>query len=179
MGWQLVTDVHKAKQGAALLLNLPEKDRDIALDLPITEINSEVGVDSIINKLSKIYKKDSVDAAYEDFENFINFKRPSDMSISNFITEFETRYAKTQENKCSLSTNILAYFLLNQAQLSENNNKLVRATLDKLEYEEMKTKLRKVFGSSDEVSPVDVSKVKIEDINLMDDECEALYGRYY
>ena len=113
--WQLVTDLPKRKQGAALILALSEKDRDIALEISIDDIHSDEGVDKILDKLGKIYKKDSVDAAYEDFENFIHYRRPADMSISKFITEFERRYAKAEEHKCSLSSNILAYFLLNQA----------------------------------------------------------------
>ena len=46
--WQLVTDVPKVKQGAALMLALSDKDRDIALELSIEEIHSEEGVVRIL-----------------------------------------------------------------------------------------------------------------------------------
>ena len=73
--WRLATDLPKAKQGTAVVLTLTGKDRDKVLELDIDDINSDAGLDLIVAELDKIYKKDSVDTAYEAFEKFIAFRR--------------------------------------------------------------------------------------------------------
>ena len=178
--WQLVTEIPKIKQGAAMVLALSGKDRDVALELSMEELNTDNGVENILNKLGKIYKKDSVDTAYETFENFIKYTRDTDVSIATYISEFERRYSKAKEHGCELSSSVLAYFLLNQAKLSDNNNKLVKATVTKLDFEEMKSKLKKVFGSGESDKVVqDDFKIKIEDINISEEnEEDVFYGRY-
>ena len=176
--WQLVTDLPKTKQGPIVVLVLSGKAEQCALELPITEISAEDGVDRILTKLSKVFKKDTVDAAYEAFEEFIHLKRPADGNISNFITEFEAKYNKAKVHGCELSSPIRAYFLLNQANLSDANKQLARATVNKLEFDEMKTKQLKVFGSS-ETPDIESVKVKVESLNFVDgDEEDIYFGAY-
>ena len=176
--WQLVTDIPKKKRGAAVVLALEGKDREVALELSIAEINSDDGVEKILDKLGNIYKKDTVDTAYEKFEEFVSYKRSAEVNINFYIQEFERRYLKAKEHGCELSSSVLAYFLLKQAQLSDSNNKLVRATVTKLEFEDMKSQLKKVFGSGNEDQHSDINKVKIEDINVSEECEEVMYGRY-
>ena len=92
--WQLVTDLPSEKQGPAVVLVLSGKAQDAVLDMSVNDIKDKEGVDKILAVLGKIYKKDSVDAAYESFEQFIYFKREPSMDINTFITEFERRYTK-------------------------------------------------------------------------------------
>ena len=177
--WTLVTDVKKEKQGASVVLSLTGKARDQVLELPFTDINCEDGVKNILKKLGSLYKKDTVDTAYETFERFIYFGRDTNKSMSTFINEFESRYNKAKDHSFELGDSSLAFFLLNQAKLSDENKKLIRATITKFEYEDMKSKLKKVFGSGEqsEKSMLDDMAVKVEEINLAEDE-EAFYGRY-
>ena len=58
--WQLVTDLPSAKQGSAIVLSLSGKARETVLQLPVTEISSETGVQNILDKLGALYKKDAV-----------------------------------------------------------------------------------------------------------------------
>ena len=176
--WRLITDIPNSKQGAALVLQLSGKARESALELTIEQINGENGIDEILEKLGGIYKKDNVDTAYEAFENFISFKRDSSMNITDYIVEFEKRYSKAKIQGFELSSSSLAFFLLNQAKLSEDHKKLVRATITKLDLDEMKTKLKKVFGAGDRSTINEEVRVKVEDINLADDDEDVLYGNY-
>ena len=171
--WRLATDVPKIKQGTALVLHLTGKARDAVLELDIDVINSEAGIDAILIKLSSIYKKDSVDTAYESFENFIHFKRESSMNITEYIIQFEKRYNKAKTHGFVLSESSLGYFLLNQARLSDDHKKLVRATITKLDLDEVKAKLRKVFGCG-ESDMTEGIRVKVEDVNLAEED--VLYG---
>ena len=77
--WELVTDVPAVKRGAALLMVLTGKDRDVAHELSIAEINCTEELVKILDKLGKIYKKDQVDTAFEIFESFIRYKRDSNV----------------------------------------------------------------------------------------------------
>ena len=177
--WQLVTDLPPEKQGPALVLALKGKAREAVLELSIDDIKSKEGIDNILIKLSKIYKKDTLDASYEAFEKFIFFKRDDSMSITSFVNEFERRHNLAKTHGCEISSNILAFFLLNQANLSEEHKKLVKATISQLEFEDMKTKLLKVFGSPVNNDCVDEIKVKVEDINFGEEKEEAFYGDRY
>ena len=98
--------------------------------------------------------------------------------MTNYTLNFERLYTKAKEHDLTLSSSVLAYFLLSQANLSDSEEKLIKATISKLDFKEMKTKLRKVFGK-DESKDWDEIAVKVEDINLCDEnEEEVFYGRY-
>ena len=172
--WRLATDVPKAKQGIAVVLQLAGKARDAVLELDVEVINSDNGIDKVLEKLNGIFKKDTIDTAYETFENFINFKREPSMNITTYIFEFERRYNKAKALGFTLPDTSLGYFLMNQAKLSDDHKKLVRATITNLELDEVKSKLRKVFGCNDTTEPKDDVRVKIEDINLAEED--VLYG---
>ena len=102
--WQLVTDLKVPQQGPALALSLTGKAKEAVLELTVTELKAETGVQAILDKLGAIYKKDDIDTAYEAFEAFINFQRESEMEISKYITEFERLYNKAKQHGYELST---------------------------------------------------------------------------
>ena len=127
--WKLATDLPKKKQGTAVLLTLTGKARDKVLELDEAQIAADDGLDNILAELAKIYKKDSVDSAYDAFESFIKFTRDPSMNISAYNIEFEKRYNKARSHGFTLADSCLGYFLLNQARLSEEHRKLIRATI--------------------------------------------------
>ena len=101
------------------------------------------------------------------------------MKIPSFITEFERKLNKAKSHGCELSDGILAFLLLDNAQLAEDTKKLVRATLQDLKYEDMKSKLMKIFGSSHGVKEENSLNVKIENLNIAEDEEEdVFFGKY-
>lgn len=63
------------------------------------------------------------------------------MSISDFIYEFERLLNKIKQNRYNISSDILANFLLNRANLPEYHKQLSRATISELKYELTKTQL--------------------------------------
>ena len=68
------------------------------------------------------------------------------MNIREYINEFNRRYNKAKAHGFTLADTCLGYFLLNQARLSEEDKKLVRATIVSLKVDEVETKLKQVFG---------------------------------
>ena len=49
------------------------------------DLNSENGVDILVNKLKSLFEKDINEAAYLAYDKFEIFKRPIDMSMVDFI----------------------------------------------------------------------------------------------
>ena len=120
--WESFTDIPGAKRGPAVFLSLQGKAREAALELGVEQINNKDGVKNIVAKLDKLYLKDKSQSTYEAYDNFEHFKRPSDMSISDYINEFERLLNKTKQYSTTIylyysTTDVLAYRLLKSASL--------------------------------------------------------------
>ena len=96
--WQSFTDLAAAKQGPALFLTLKGKAREAALKLEVLDISDENRVDKIIEILNTLDLKNKAQTAFEAYDNFERFQRPSDMIISHHINEFERLLARTQKH---------------------------------------------------------------------------------
>ena len=146
--WRAFTDYPLKKQGPAIFLTLEGKAREAVLELSVEKLSAETGVETLVEHLNKLYLKDKTQSAYEAYENFEKFRRPSDMSMTDFINEFERLHSKTKEHGTEMSADILAYRLLKSANLSDTHEQLAKATITSLTYDSMKTQLKKIFGDS-------------------------------
>ena len=70
------------------------------------------------------------------------------MTFPKFIVEFNALHREVKKFKLNFDDGILAYFLLAAANLSDDHERLVRATAS-LNYNAMKDTLQKVFGELD------------------------------
>ena len=68
------------------------------------------------------------------------------MTVSDYIIEFEHLYIKAKQHKMELPDGVLAYRVLNSANISSHHKQLVRATLPELNYQSMKDQLKKIFS---------------------------------
>ena len=160
--WQLFTDISDEKQGPAVFLTLEGKAKEAVLELPTSDIKGSDGVRNIIKKLDSLYKRDEAQIAFEAYENFEQFRRPSNMTMNEYIIEFERLLCRTRSHGSQMSENILAYRLLKSANLTSHHEELARATLTKLDYENMKLQLKKIFGDQVKSSTSGDFSVKIE-----------------
>ena len=152
--WRSFTDLAKAKQGPAVFLSLKGKARQTALaEVKPADLAKETGVDTILNTLDKLYVKDVCDAAYSAFGNFCKFKRPDHMSVSDYMAEFNLRLCKIKSYNMNLPDNVLAYYLLDCVNLSDEQTSLCRATCAKLTYADMKTQIERVAISNPKPAP--------------------------
>ena len=143
--WKLVTDLKEDKIGAAVYLALQGKAREIARELKPEDIGTKHGYDLILKVLDAVYLKDESTRAYCAFKEFYEFKRNSGENYSDFIIEHERRYNRLVQFKMELPEGVRAFFLLKAANMTEDSEKLARATA-KLEYNDMKDKVMKIFG---------------------------------
>ena len=177
--WRAFTDLPVKKQGPAIFLTLEGKAREAVLELPIEKISADNGVESIVEHLDKLYLKDKAQSAYEAYENFEKFRRPSEMSMKDFIIEFERLHSKTKEHGTDMSADILAYRLLKSANLSDAHEQLAKATITSLTYDSMKNQLKKIFGDSSTVSSDSLNdfpcNIKTEPVYTVEDQHDTYF----
>ena len=68
------------------------------------------------------------------------------MSVSRYINEFESLLNKTTKFGTTMSEDILAYRLLKSANLSEEQEQLVKATIDRYTFDTMQEQLKRICG---------------------------------
>ena len=143
--WCGFIDLDKKRQGPALFLTLKGKARETVLaEVEADKLQADDGVDKVTNALDKLYKRNDSESAFTAFENFIKFRRHSSMSITDYIIEFNIRLSKIKSHKMDLPDGVLAYYLLQCANLTEDQTSLCRATCEKLTYENMKAQIERV-----------------------------------
>ena len=93
--------------------------------------------------------------------------------------KFEQLYTKVAEFKMVLPDGVKAFFILRAANISADNNRLVRTTAGELSYAQVKDKLKKVFGNFSGDNDDDDTSVKEEEEEVMYSTYNDNYGRGY
>ena len=175
--WKDFRSLDKDKQAPAIVLSLEGKAQTAALEIPKADLTKDDGVDTLIKKLDTIYLKDSLSIKFVCLENFENLKRSEGTSIKDYLEEFQRRYNKVKSKGITYSDDVLAFRLL-KADLSPRDEQLVKATITDMKYDEIKTKLTKIYseGPSEASTSTSIS-VKVEEptfhssSNVEYDEC--------
>ena len=123
-------------------------------------------------ELDKIYLKDESSQAYEAYETFEKFVRPSGMSISDYVIKFEQLYFKAKSFHMEILHGVLPYRLLDTASLTDRQKQLVKATVSKMDYQIMKDQLKKVFTSTSTTAD---NKTDVDKIAVKSEENEVFY----
>ena len=139
--WQRFTSLEKEKQALAIFLSLEGKARETELEVEVDDLNKDDGVEKVLAQLDNLFLKDKLQLAYTSYDNFEKFRRPSDMSMADYVAEFERLYNKSKVYEMVLPEGILAYKFLNNANLSDTHDKLIRATMTDLTYNSMKNQV--------------------------------------
>ena len=172
--WRKFTDLSKERQGPAIVLSLENEALDAVLEIEEEQISSENGVDVIINRLDRTYKNDETSENYRALEAFETFKRPNTMKICEYLNQFEKLYNKTKSYGTQMSDNLLAYRLLESANLPELHEQMVKGTITDLKYDLMKEQLKKMFGES--LPNIEKCTIKTEDTFHSQHTHESYYG---
>ena len=143
--WRLLSTDTKIKQGPAVYLSLHGDAREACRSIPASELAENAGIDKVLKALDSVFLKDETTRAFCAIRSFIDFRREGGQSYPKFLVEFNTRHREVMKYKLKFDDGILAYFLLAAANISEDHERLVRAT-STLTFDDMKDKLQKVFG---------------------------------
>ena len=156
--WCGFTDLDKKKQGPALFLTLKGKARESVLaEIKPELLQSDNGVKVITEALDKLYAQNKSESAFAAFDNFIKFKRPNNMQIKDYVIEFNLRLSKINSHDMKLPDGVLAYYLLECANLTTEQTSLCRATCQNLTYADMKAQIERVSVAS---TPAEQLKVE-------------------
>lgn len=150
--WSSCTTLPKTKQGPALRLSLSGEAREAALQIDDDDVSSDIGIDIIKDKLKNLFVKNTSHRKYNLLEEFVSFKRKSDMNIQQYVIEFENKLYQTTKYGTKWPDDILAFWLLKNANLAENQQQLAKACSD-ISYSTMKDKLITIFGEAKSIVP--------------------------
>ena len=159
--WAKVTSLDATKQASAIVLSLEGEAQEAALEIEDTKLSSATGLKEITERLDKIYLKDALAEKYNALENFESYRRPSSTSIREFLVEFDKRYFKVKSHQIIIPEDLLGYRLLKASNLDSHNEQLVKATLSELKFDEVKSKLIKIF-SDDSTIPSTSQEIPVK-----------------
>ena len=162
--WKDFTSLDKSKQALAIVLSLEDKAQQAALEIDQADLIKDDGVDSLITRLDKIYKKDELSQKFSCLEDFESYKRPESLSIRDYVVEFEKRHFKVKSYKIIVSDDLLGFRLLKAANLSARDEQLIKATVTDIKFEEVKTMLTKIFSEHDGSPTLSNAEIKPEPI---------------
>ena len=99
-------------------MNLTGGTKEAVLNMKINEFNNKNGVTNLIAVLDQMYLKHQSTQTYKAYERFEKFMRPHNMTIADYVIEFEQLYFKAKSFKMETLDGALAYRSLNSANLS-------------------------------------------------------------
>lgn len=144
--WKLVTDLKSDKQALAVSLNLTGNAREVAMEVAAADLAKEDGMKTLIENLDKVFLRDDKDKAYEAYKNFDTFSKSENMSMSEYIVEFDKRYNQSKKYEMTLPQAVLAFRLLDKANLTLSEKQLALTASSDIKYATMKSALLHIFG---------------------------------
>ena len=148
--WEIVTSVDKKERAIIVLLDALERNvkaQKAAQDLRAEKLNMTDGMNILLNKL-EVFKSEKVDEAYNAYSKFITFQKHSQMTMTDYIVVYEHLYCAMVEHDMKLLDNVQAFKLLDGANLSEDDRKLVLALANDIKLQIMQSALKRLFGVS-------------------------------
>ena len=140
----------------------------------------------LYEKLDTLFLEDVNQPAFQTYETFENYQRPPGTSLEDFLIEFGRLVAKLKDFNILLPEPVLAFRALKSANITKDNEKLVKATVSKLTLSSMSEQLRKIMhghssnDSSPNTSPVMVRN-KMDIVNYTEnyqmDPTRVYFGR--
>jgi hypothetical protein len=137
--WKLVTDLKSDKQALAVSLSLTGNAREVAMEVAAADLAKEVGMKTLIENLDKVFLRYDKDKAYEAYKNFDTFSKSENMSMSEYIVEFDKRYNQSKKYEITLPEAVLAFRLLDKANLTLSEKQLALTASSDVKYATMKS----------------------------------------
>ena len=144
--WQKLTSVTLDKQALAVHLTLTGKAREVSSEIDTKVLASDKGMETLLQKLDTVFMLDKNRQAFVAYSEFEMFKRPAEMTIPDYLVEFDRRYYKFKKHGMELPDQVLAFRLLKSCDVSDIHFQLAMSTTITITFEEMKKTLQRMFG---------------------------------
>ena len=166
-----------------VILSLVGKAREAVLELDMATLNADHGMEKLYQKLDTLFLEDANQAAFMAYESFEKYQRQNVTPVEDFLINFDRHVPKLKEHNILLLEPVLAYRALKSANLSSQNERLIKATVSKLMLCEMSKQQKKIMHKgSDAPSPSPITVKNETDISYKEEEettHETFYGHYY
>ena len=153
--WALITDLSREKQAIAVALHLPADHESkikekVFEQLELEELQKESGLSTLFDFLDKHLQKDGLTDILETFGDFENYKRKDGQSMHEYVCLFDFKYRKIEKLQINLPPEILAFRLLQGANISRQEQLIILTRIDfekkATMYEEAKKMLKRFTG---------------------------------
>ena len=160
-----LSDIYSQKEQAIVVL-LEALDENVKAEKAVSELtasnlNVDTGLKLLLDKLGLAFKAEKVDDAYSAYSNFNVFVKKEEISMNDYILEFEHLYYKMAEHDMKLPDTILAFKL--RGGLNEAQRRLALTLGNDLTFSSMKSALKRIFSRS--VDQAETSEVKIKEVD--------------
>ena len=140
--WKVVTELSKEKQAVAVALNLPEDDKrkikeKVFGELELDVLNCENGMGVLFEFLDRYLLEDELMNSWNKFEDFEKFERKHGQNIREYVADFDLKFRKLEKIHIKLPSEVLAFKLLRNANLSKQERMLVLTGVNFAEKEKM------------------------------------------
>ncbi len=79
------------KQALAVHLTLTGKAREVSSEIDLKDLASDKGIETLLPKLYSVFMLDKNRQAFMAYSDFEMFKCPDDMTIPDYMVEFDRR----------------------------------------------------------------------------------------
>lgn len=155
--WQLVTPVPKNEQAIVVVLESLEgnaKAERAASELQTESLHHDDGMERLLAHMDIAFKTEKVDEAYAAYTNFTKFSKKQGMSMTDYILEFEHFHHKLTLHDMKLPDTILAFKLLDGANLEPSERQLALTVGSDLQFVTMKSALKRVFHNAESLPSI-------------------------
>ena len=145
-------------------MSLTDRKREIAKEIPLSELNADDGVEKLLNKLRPLFGKNEADSTFEVFISFQELERKTDQSVNDYIAFETVRSSKMSASNCQrVYWHVKCFY---SARFTPNERQMVLAATSKLEYELMKSSMKRIFCDKPSVSSTknEVTELKQEPV---------------
>ena len=110
-------------------------------NLTSVELYTENGFNLLLEKLHAAFQSEDVEDAYNIFLKFSYLKRHCDISMNDYIIEFENLNHLMENQNMKLLNKVLAFKSLDAAMISENQRQMCLALANNLTFNSTKNAL--------------------------------------
>ena len=166
--WEIITNIAQAKRAIVLALNLEEDVKNrIFENVTMADLNKNTGVRDVIKYIKNTYGKDELTDSRESYKDFRDYKRKTGQDIGEYISEFSSRVNKLKNKGVTVVNEILAFELIERANITAVEEKLVCTGIDFSKkddmFEDAKNSLKKFIR--DTAIESTNSAIKVEAVN--------------
>ena len=148
--WQLNTSVPKNQQAIivhlAALKNNAKAEKAVD-QITAAELNTDTGMNTLLSTLDEVFLSETIDEAYNIYSCFINFNRHDDTDMNDYIIEYEHLYKRMEDFEMKLPDAVLAFKLLDGANITEDDHKLALALGKEMKFN-IKPALKRLFNKT-------------------------------